>query len=366
MAALTVLAVSCATSRQIDGIIADGIREGTMPGAVVCVVKGEKITFLKAYGNRQIVPDTLAMTTETVFDLASVSKCVGTTLSIMQLVEQGRLSLEDRVDRYIPGFVNWEDEGGQVPIIVRDLLTHSSGLQKYVNPEPYLQEHPLADADSLIHYIATGLPRRFRPGTEKQYSCLNFITLQHILESITGERLCDYAQKHVFDVLGLQHTCYFPESAPAPEGIDCAATEVQPDGHVLLGEVHDPLARIFNKGNSGNAGVFSNARDLATIAMALMNGGELNGKRILKEETVRKMFTVPPENAPSIARALGWDTYGPDIVGHSGYTGTSIRMNLKTHTAVIILANRVHPRDDGSMDAVRTGIANFIILQRNF
>ena len=353
MAALTVLAVSCATSRQIDGIIADGIREGTMPGAVVCVVKGEKITFLKAYGNRQIVPDTLAMTTETVFDLASVSKCVGTTLSIMQLVEQGRLSLEDRVDRYIPGFVNWEDEDGQAPIIVRDLLTHSSGLQKYVNPEPYLQEHPLADADSLIHYIATGLPRRFRPGTEKQYSCLNFITLQHILESITGE-------KHVFDVLGLQHTCYFPESAPAPEGIDCAATEVQPDGHVLLGEVHDPLARIFNKGNSGNAGVFSNARDLATIAMALMNGGELNGKRILKEETVRKMFTIPPENAPSIARALGWDTYGPDIVGHSGYTGTSIRMNLKTHTAVIILANRVHPRDEGSMDAVRTGIAEVL------
>lgn len=357
----------------VDSVVAAAIDEGVTPGAVVAVVRGDKIAFLKAYGQRQTVPSELPMTENTVFDLASLSKCVGTTIAVMQLIEQGRLRLTDRVDRYIPGFVNWQDADGEDPITIQDLLTHSSGLPPYIHPQSYLSEHPSADADSLMAYIATGLPRSCKPGTKQIYSCLGFITLQHVVEQITGERLCDYVQRNVFDALGMSSTCYFPIDDCRPVPPECAATEVLEDGHVLLGEVHDPTARLINKGNSGNAGVFSSAPDICVMAAALMNGGEILGRRILGRETVRLMFEIPRDNDPAVGRALGWDTYGDHAVtsgdifdkdstfGHTGYTGTSIIMNMRTRTAVIILANRVHPTDSGSMAATRAAIANIVV-----
>ena len=188
------------------------------------------------------------------------------------------------------------------------------------------------------------------------YSCLNFVTLQAIIERVTGERLCDYAQREVFDALGLKHTCYFPMDCEKSALVQlCAPTEVQEDGLSLQGVVHDPIARIINRGNSGNAGVFSNVEDLAVISAALLNGGSWNGRRILSPQTVRKMFEVPVVNDPSVARVLGWDTFylspytSGDIFelehlrGHTGYTGTSIILDPDTSTAVIILTNRVHP-----------------------
>lgn len=384
---LAFLALSCAGNREverstpeasgldgerlslIDSVIYSAIGEGTIPGAVVSVVRGDKVAFLKAYGNRQVVPSAEPVTEGTVYDLASVTKCVGTTVAILQLVEKGQLRLTDRVDRYIPEFANWKEGRKTYPITVEHLLTHSSGLPAFILPEKYLEAHPEADADTLMHYIAAELPRAFRPGTQQLYSCLGYITLQHILENITGERLCDYVQKNVFDVLGLESTCYFP----LERGItDIAATEVLEDGHVLLGEVHDPTARLLNKGNSGNAGVFSSAWDLSVIAAALLDGGAVGGRRILGPETVRLMFEIPRDIDPSVGRTLGWDTYGlspgtsGDIfdkaftVGHTGYTGTSMVLDLKTGTAVIILANRVHPADEGSMARIRATIANIV------
>ena len=155
-----------------------------------------------------------------------------------------------------------------------------------------------------MEYISN-CKRDFKPTTKFQYSCLNFITLQNILQNVTGETLADYAQKHVFDVLGLKNTFYNPN--PSKYSM-IAPTEKQKDGSVILGKVHDPLARLLNDGNSGNAGVFSNAEDLAIIAAALMNGGEYKGKRILGTLTVDTMTRVP-EEVKQLGRSLGWDNY---------------------------------------------------------
>ena len=376
---------------RVDAVIDDAIRAGDIPGAVLSVVRRNEIVYLKAYGNKSVVPETEPMTVETMFDLASLSKCVGTTLSFMQLVEGGFVRLTDPVKRYIPGFKPWVDPetGEEVDIILRDLLTHASGLSDYYDADLFVRRFGTNLPDSLMRVIATEVERHFRPGSDFLYSCLNFITLQKILEKVTGERLCDYAEQHVFAPLGLKHTCYFPlkEDLRTPERhLDLlplvAPTEVQADGTVLKGAVHDPLARLANGGNSGNAGVFSDAVDLSRICMMVMNqGSALKDKklgfpeentRILSRAAVRLMTSIPPENAPSVGRALGWDVksehsglrgdlFNPETtLMHTGYTGTSLVIDLDTHTAIVLLTNRVHPTDDGSVSRLRALISNIV------
>ena len=366
----------------IDSAVNAAIAAQEIPGAVVGVVRNGHLVYEKAFGYKSLVPEKDTMTLETMFDLASVSKCVGTTLSFMQLVEQGKVRLVDPVNLYFPDFQPWEDPETheKVDITVQDLLTHSSGIAAYLpNVKAYINQYGTNSPDSLIMWISTQAKRNFRPGTQKLYSCLNFITLQNILQKVTGQRLCDYAQKNVFDVLGLKHTTYFPlygEPQSNPNAVElaelCAPTEQVEDGHILRAEVHDPTARLANAGNSGNAGVFSNVEDLTVVAAALLNGGSYNGHRILSRLTVDKMFTVPETNAYEVARALGWDTYytGPytsgdifcvdDVRGHTGYTGTSMIMDPNTNTAVIVLAHRVHPKDEGSTGRLRSVIASIV------
>ena len=376
---------------RVDAVIADAIDEGDIPGAVLSVVRHNEIVYLKAYGNKSVVPEVVPMTTNTMFDLASLSKCVGTTLSIMQLIEGGYVRLTDPVKRYIPGFKPWVDpeSGEEVDIILRDLLTHSSGLSDYYDADLFVERFGTNRPDSLVRVIATEVERHFRPGSGFLYSCLNFITLQRVLETVTGERLCDYAEAHLFAPMGLKHTCYFPlqDDLRTPARHNdllplVAPTEVQSDGSVLLGAVHDPLARLANAGNSGNAGVFSDAVDLSRICMVIMNQGNAQkdvklgfgspDTRILSRAAVRLMTTIPPQNDPSVGRALGWDVksehsglrgdlFNPETtLMHTGYTGTSLVIDLDTHTAIILLTNRVHPADDGSAARLRALVSNIV------
>lgn len=373
---------------QVDRVINDAIAAKEIPGAVLSVVRGNDIVYLKAYGSKSVVPAVEPMTTETMFDLASVSKCVGTTLAFMQLIENGYVRLTDNVDRYIPNFKPWKDpeSGETVDITIRDLLSHSSGLTPYINADTFVKEYGGNDPEKMEQYIATEIKRNFRPGTDFMYSCLNFVTLQRILERVTGEKLYEYAQKHVFDVLGLTHTCYFPliytpavSNSAELAGL-CAPTEVQADGKPLVAQVHDPMARRIMGGNSGNAGVFSNAEDLSVICSAIMNGGVLVDKkgrilestRILSPLTVRLMATIPPQNDPSVGRALGWDKksshsglrgdlFNPETtIMHTGYTGTSIVIDMESKTAVILLTHRVHPQDKGGVGRLRALVANIV------
>ena len=357
----------------VDSIMNKAIADGNTSGAVVAVVRKDRLVFLKAYGNRQTVPEVEPMTTGTVFDMASCSKCIGTTLSFMKLVENGQVRLQDYVDRYIPDFKPWVGEETH-RITVEQLLTHTSGLPPEVDAQMIKGRYGENCPDSLMRHIATEVPRNFEPGTGLIYSCLNFITLQNILQNVTGMKLCDYAQENIFDALGLKHTMYLPLDREIPEDILplIAPTEVQEDGLPLRGKVHDPTARICNWGNSGNAGVFSTAEDCAVIAAALMNGGEINGHRILSPLTVERMITVPDDIAPGIGRALGWDncssaslikgdfTSRDRTICHTGYTGPSMVIDMDNQLAIIIMANRCHPEDNGNLSRTRATIANVV------
>lgn len=352
-----------------DAIINNSIKTGEVPGAVLAVVRDGKMVYLKAYGNKSVLPEVKKMDVNTVFDMASVSKSIGTTLSFMQLIEQGKVRLTDNVANYIPGFKGYIDPetGKEIEIRVVDLLTHSSGLPPYAPADELVKRYGSPNPAGLMEYIST-CKRDFKPTTKFQYSCLNFITLQNILQNVTGVTLAEYAKKNVFDVLGLKHTMYNPTGKTLEM---CAPTEKQKDGSVLCGKVHDPLARLMNDGNSGNAGVFSNAEDLAIIAAALMNGGSYNGKRILGKLTVDTMTRVP-EQVKSLGRSLGWDNYSPyasnngnlfhpeKTFGHTGYTGTSFIIDPTAKISVILLTNRVHPEDKGSVVRLRALVANAV------
>lgn len=406
-----------------DSAIYQAIADGEFPGAVLCVVRraadGEQmgcIEYLKAYGNRSVLSqdgkaDTLPMTEDAVFDLASLSKCVGTTLAFMRLVEDGKVRLTDRVDRYIENFKPWDSLAQPTRkifnkrqksdkqrvlkrehITIQHLLTHTSGLPAYVSAAEvigYYKEYSPENGalrDSLITYIATEVDRKRRPGTKVRYSCLNFITLQAIIETVTGSRLDKFAEQEVFEPLGLKNTWYNDIDAterPFSEETPIVPTELQRDGKVLFGEVHDPTARIINRGVSGNAGVFSTAEDLAVVASMLMNGGILRFKRdgwqgklgmtevrrFYSEQTVNRFFQIP-DFASEYTRALGWDAaydrggcYGDlmtpnSVASHTGYTGTSMAIDYKRGVAVILLTNRVHPKDKGSLSRTRAVVAN--------
>ncbi|MDR0542390.1 MAG: serine hydrolase [Dysgonamonadaceae bacterium] len=341
-----------------DKAILQSIADKEIPGAVLAVVHQGKMAYLKAYGNKQVYPSTVPMDVNTVFDMASVSKSMSTAVCAMILVERGQLRLSDKVSLYIPGFK------GNIRVI--DLMTHTSGLPPYAPVDSLKKRYGSPNRDGVIEYIAT-CKRDFEPGKGFQYSCLNFIALQRIVETVGGQNLKEFAQAHIFDVLGMKHTTYQPEGETLER---VAPTEKQPDGSVLRGVVHDPLARVMNGGISGNAGVFSDADDLAILAAALLNGGAYNGKRILSPQGVKAMTTVP-ESVKQFGRSPGWDLYSDyasnkgdllsaNAYGHTGYTGTSIVIDPDNDMAVILLTNRVHPSDVGGVVRLRAVVANAV------
>lgn len=372
-----------------DEAIEKAIADKNIPGAVLAVVRNGKMAYLKAYGNKRIYPNVEPMTVNTIFDMASCSKSMSTAVCAMILAEQGKLRMLDPVSMYIPNFKSWESEDGKSKKTIRiaDLMTHSSGLPPYAPAAELEKKYGSPNPDGLMEYIAT-CKRDFEPQTDFQYSCLNFITLQHIIETISGKSLRDFARENLFDVLGMDHTDYLPckrnKDGKWINTTDAhwasmttgdwhnliAPTEKQPDGQVLCGQVHDPLARVLNGGVSGNAGVFSCAEDIAILCAALQNGGEWNGRRILSPLGVKAMRTVPRATA-TLGRTLGWDNFtayasnngdlfGPNTYGHTGYTGTSIVIDPDNNTSVILLINAVHPEDGHSVVRLRSLIANAV------
>ena len=370
-----------------DEAIEEAIANKEIPGAVLAVVRNGKMAYLKAYGNKRIYPNTEPMTANTIFDMASCSKSMSTAICTMILAERGKIRLLDPVSRYIPGFKDWESEDGKDKKVIRitDLLTHRSGLPPYAPAAELEKKYGSPNPTGLMEYIA-GCKRDFKPQTDFQYSCLNFITLQHIIEAVSGQSLRDFARENIFNVLGMNHTDYLPcqrdkngqwvnTANSRLSTLDfqltrVAPTEKQPNGQVLCGQVHDPLARILNGGISGNAGVFSCAEDIAILCAALQNGGEWNGRRILSPQGVKTMRTVPRSTA-ALGRSLGWDVFtayasnsgdffSPNTYGHTGYTGTSIVIDPDNDTSVILLINAVHPEDGHSVVRLRSLVANVV------
>lgn len=371
-----------------DRIINAAVENNEIPGAVFAIVRNGKMAYLKAYGYRSVFPKKAPMTTSTIFDMASCSKSMSTAVCVNILIDRGYIRLQDNVSMYIPGFKGWVSADGKQKsaITIEHLLTHSSGIPAYVGVA-YMKERygANANADSLLNYIAN-CRRDFKPGTNFQYSCLNFITLQHIIQKVSGMSLRDFAKENIFKPLGMNHTDYLPCHYDEKSGLwvndeeiaiqdadhPIAPTEKQgKDRKVcLLGQTHDPLARELNLGISGNAGIFTTADDIALLCAALQNGGELNGTRILSPLAVKAMRTVPCEEK-ELGRSLGWDVFSDyasnngnllpfGTFGHTGYTGTSIVIDPTTNTSIILLTNRAHPDDKGGVVRLRSLVANAV------
>jgi len=365
---------------RVIPVIEDEIESGTIPGAVLLVARKGKIVMREAFGNAQIVPEKKKMETDKIFDLASITKPMATATSVMVLLEQGKLRLLDPVSNFVPEFSRFVNEDSSLAEGARiyHLLTHTSGLPPYFNADSLKNRfgYPCA-TDSMVQFIGQ-LKKLNPPGEEFHYSCLGFITLAKIVWDVSGLNVHEFSQKYVYEPLDLNHTAYIPqidESKPDPdsklqkkENDKLVPTEVV-GGKPFLGTVHDPLARL-QSGISGNAGLFSNADDMFKFAQMFLNKGEYDGKRIFSPLTVNKMTTIF-NKTKNAGRGLGWDlasdysSNGGDIFpaggfGHTGYTGTSLWINPKTETIVILLTNRVHPDDTGSVVRFRSLVANVV------
>jgi uncharacterized protein YbbC (DUF1343 family) len=341
-AALAATALSAQTfsgGPALDQVINEAIAQGRLPGAVLVVGHNGQIVYEKAYGKRALVPQVEAMTLDTMFDCASLTKVVATTSSLMKLFEQGKFRLNDKVTDYIPEF-----QGGKSAITIRNLMTHFSGLQ----PDVPLK-NPWTGYETGIHLAEVDPPAGL-PGARYVYSDINFIMMGEIVHRLSGQMLSDYARQNVFLPLGMKETMFQPPASLVPR---IAPTERLAGGAPLRGVVHDPTARNMG-GVAGHAGLFSTAADLARFAQMLLNGGELDGVRFVSPLTIEK-FTEPqsPPDQP-ILRGLGWDIDSPHSgnrgelfpigsFGHTGFTGTSIWIDPSTKSYVILLANSVHP-----------------------
>lgn len=347
--------------KYADIAIKLSIDKKEIPGAVLAVVRNGKMAYLKAFGNKQVYPTVVPMDVNTVFDLASCTKPLATAISAMILTERGLLRLQDNVNMYIPGFTYMTKE-----IRILNLMTHTSGLPSYAPETTLKKRYGSPNPTGFMQYIDS-CKRDFEPGFKMQYSCLNFITLQHVIENVSGESLRDFAKENIFDVLGMTHTDFNPTGEILTY---CAPTSKLNNGNILTGIVHDPLARVLNGGISGNAGLFSDANDIGILVATLQNGGERNGKKILGPLTVKAMRTVP-DSLKTFGRTLGWDMTSPyssckgDLLGpntycHTGYTGTSIVIDPDNDISIILLTNRVHPFDKGSVVKLRALVSNAV------
>lgn len=312
--------------KKIAPYIEKSIKAGQFPGAVVLIGHRNKIVYQGVFGKRRIKPDVAPMTLDTIFDVASLTKVVATTPAIMQLIEQKKLKLNDRVSKFWPEF----GSHGKNTITIRQLLTHTSGLPTGISPKS--EKGALTTIEKL--------KPKHKPGKRYLYSDVNFVVLAEVVKRITHEPFADYVQTHIFKPLKMNHTSYLP-SAKLRDSI--APTEIIA-GKLRWGKVHDPIAYSMG-GVAGNAGLFSTANDLAIYAEALLN----KGQPLLKANTMTSMIKVQTPDHISKARGLGWDLAKSFInnkrhaFGHTGWTGTSLWIDPDSKTYIIILASRAHP-----------------------
>src|SRR5580693_4080615 len=336
----------------VDGIVQEAIRDGQIPGAVVLVGHDGEIIYRKAFGERALEPRREAMTEDTIFDVASLTKVIATTTAVMQLAEKGQIRVNDPVVKYIPEFA----ENGKEEITVRELLTHHSGLPKDLD-----LSQPWEGRETALRMAYADRPI-YAPGSQFLYSDVNFIVLGALVERVSGMSLEEYCQKNIFVPLKMAHTRFLPPPSWAPK---IAPTQYDEHDKMLRGIVHDPTARRMG-GMAGHAGLFSTADDLATLAEAL-----LDGSSILSPLMIEKMTTPQQPPTSQVLRGFGWDIDSPfssprgDLLpvgsfGHTGFTGTSLWIDPTTGTYIIILSNAVHPRGKGSAIALRSKIATAV------
>ncbi|MGI9035751.1 MAG: exo-beta-N-acetylmuramidase NamZ domain-containing protein [Pyrinomonadaceae bacterium] len=366
------------------------------------------MVFRRAYGNRSLAPNVEKMTVDTIFDLASLTKVIATTTSVMILVERGQIRLNDTIGKFIPEI---EDENVK-KVTIQQLLTHVSGFA----PDFDLREKWTGREGMLAALYKEKL--RTPPGAKFVYSDINFITLGEIVSrivdgekhikggeypvvAIKGLELSVFSSINVFQPLSMNNTRFFTtefetevERFYLPDTPENKAKEklrlarIAPTENIkgqqnylgskfegddktgeqiLRGQVHDPTAYRMN-GVAGHAGLFSTADDLARFCQMLLNGGTLDGKRILSAASVARMTAPIVVSETGATRGLGWDIntgfssnrgelFPLGSFGHTGFTGTSIWIDRVSQTFVIFLSNRVHPNGKGDVTPIRARVA---------
>lgn len=339
---------------DIDATINGAIAEGKLPGGVFWLErKGEHYT--KAYGHRALAPRREGMTADTIFDAASLTKVVACAPAVMLLIERGKIALDDTVQKFIPEFVG----DGKETITIRQLLNHTSGLRPDIDTRPAWSGYDTAIQRACAEKLHA------EPGAVFRYSDINFFLLGDIVKRVAGLALNEFVAREIFGPLKMKDTGYLPPKSKLPR---IAPTET----NITRGVVHDPTARYMG-GVAGHAGMFTTAADLARYARMTLNGGELEGVRILKLETVRMMTSVQTPEGMEMRRGFGWDIdtgysrprgklFPIGSYGHTGFTGNAMWIDPFTETFWILLSNRVHPDGRGNVLPLQLSVATFAAM----
>jgi CubicO group peptidase (beta-lactamase class C family) len=349
---------------RVDRVIDQAIAKAEIPGAVVLArmpKHGERLEHLSARGCAVLRPERIPMARDTLFDLASLTKPIATTTLVMLLASDGALGLDDPVSKFLPDFA----ERGKEAVTLRHLLTHSSGLKPWRGFHELLLDKERRSGERIIGTPAARefvLERTLRsalvhePGAAAVYGDLDFITLGAVIEAVTRRPLDQVAAERVFAPLGMRDT-FFVRTGDGEQGLPetvrrrVAATENCPwRGRIVWGEVHDPNASVMG-GVAGHAGLFSSADDVMTFAQTVLDVWH-GRSELLPRETLRTFLTR--QHLPQGSDwALGWDTptrgasasgqhFSESSVGHLGFTGTSLWIDLEREAIVVMLTNRVH------------------------
>jgi serine-type D-Ala-D-Ala carboxypeptidase len=337
----------------LQAILDRAVADSAFPGAIAVVGSHTGPLVTVSAGHLDWAPSP-APTPETLWDIASLTKVVGMTSAMMQLVEGGKVELDAPVQRYLP---EWTGTGKE-RVTVRDLITHRSGLPAF---KQYFKLNVSPDSTLRLFFTT---PLDTAPGARMVYSDIGAILLGKIVERVSGEPIDVYLARHVFGPLGMRDTRYRPDSSLLSR---IAPTEKDPwRGRHLRGEVHDENAAALG-GVSAHAGLFSSAHDLSRLARVYLNGGALDGVRLARAATIRQFTTVQDSGFSS--RALGWDTPSENssaghfikrpAFGHTGFTGTSIWIAPQHDLYVILLTNRVNPtREHSKVGPARIAVAD--------
>jgi uncharacterized protein YbbC (DUF1343 family)/CubicO group peptidase (beta-lactamase class C family) len=360
---------------DLDSVIEQSIAKDEIPGGVLLVESRGRLVWRKAYGSRAIIPKREAMTPDTIFDLASLTKVFATTGAVMKLLEEGKVRLNDPVVKYIPELGT---EGATVEknqITIRQLMTHTAGFA----PDPADANIPAGwtGVDPLLREIYAE-PLTAPPGSRFVYSDTGFILLGEIVRRVSGVTLDEFAAQEIFAPMGMRETRFLPPAnwipriAPTEEiDLPAGAKAGSGAGKVLRGMVHDPRARQMG-GVAGHAGLFSTADDLALFCKMLLAGGVApNGKRIFAETTVRLMTSAQQASWIPSVRGLGWDIdsaysaprgdlFPIGSYGMTGFTGTEVWIDPASQTFILFLTNSVHPYGRPAISSLRGRIATVV------
>jgi CubicO group peptidase (beta-lactamase class C family) len=345
---------------QVESAFHEAVARAVFPGAVVLAARGEEIVFEQAFGCRSLLPQRSPLTTQAIFDIASLTKPLATSLAVLLLVSERRIALEDQAAKYLAAFA----QSGKESITVAQLLAHTSGLPAW---KPFFEEALAIDRGGKPGFVGSPEAKKFiidlvqretpiaPPGTRTLYSDLGFITLGALVEKVAAVSLDDFCRERIFRPLGVDAIDFTGLAQPETKRFDSALMVPTEDcswrHRIICGEVHDDNAYAMG-GVAGHAGLFASARAVHEVLAGLRRCLRGDGA-VLSGAWLRK-FLTRDNAAPDARFTLGWDTpspansasgsqFSPHTVGHLGFTGTSFWWDLERDCYIILLTNRVHP-----------------------